>query len=131
MMSNVSPFAITEGDVASEPVENQPEAKKVRPIQKKSRIHALNEDAVWAIEIDLHRFRQTLETRQGPLTDKEHARLMKTVEQLRKLRVTDADIEKQHSTSEMDEFELDDEFEERCKARGLDSKLVLEAFGLA
>ena len=127
MMSNVEPFGISEGDVAAE----APQAAKVRPIQKKSRIHALNEDVVWAIETDLHRFRQTIENRPGPLTDKEHARLIKTAEQLRKLRVTDADIEKQHSASDLDQFELDAEFDQRCATLGLDPAKVLEAFGLA
>lgn len=107
-----------------------PEAKKVRPVQRKPRLKALNDDAVWAIEVDLHRFRTTLEQRQGPLTDKEHSRLLKTIEQLRKLRATDADIEKQHSAASMEEFELDSEFEERCVEQGLDPAKVLTVFGL-
>ena len=119
-------FPITEGDVAAETETKQ----KVRPIQKHDRVHTLNEDVLWVLETDLHRYRQTLQNRTGPLTDKEHQRLIKTAEQLRKMRRTEADIARANATSELDDLELDEEFESRCAALGLDADAVLEALGL-
>lgn len=110
--------------------ETEAKKPKVRPIQKKDRVHTLNEDVVWALETDLARYRETLEYRTGPLTDKEHARLIKTAEQLRKMRLADAQIAKEHSTAELDDSVVDEEFEQRCQNLGLDPAKVLEAFGL-
>ena len=120
----VNPFSITEEDVAGG------EPDKVRPVTKRPRFQALNDDMVWIAQEEIRRMKEVMHMRDGPLTDKEHARFIKTSEQLRKLRQTDAELNKANATGDMDDLDLDEEFFERCKDLDLDPDKVLEAFGL-
>ena len=126
-MSEISPFAITAGDFDAE----ETEAKKAQPVKKKPRFQALNDDMIWIAEEDIRRTKKTMQGRDGPMTDREHARFIKTAEQLRKLRLTDAELNKIQDTGDLEMPELDDEFNDRCRERGLDPQAVLEVFGLA
>lgn len=85
---------------------------------------------IWIAEQDIARTKKSLKEREGPLTDKEHARFIKTAEQLRKLRLTDSELNKMHDPATMAPQDLDDEFDERCEALGLDPRLVERALGL-
>jgi len=124
---HVPPFSITAEDVASDPPAKR---KQVTIAKKPPRFQALNEDAIWIIETDIARTRKALETREGPLTDKEHSRMMKSVEQMRKLRLTDAELNKMQDPDNLDDAALSEEFEERCKLHGLDPDAVRKVFGL-
>ena len=103
---------------------------KAVSVAKRPRFQALNDDMMWIAEEDIRRTKQTMKARQGPLNDKEHARFIKTAEALRKLRLTDAELNKMNAPSDMDVGELDAEFEERCRERGLDPVKVAEVFGV-
>jgi hypothetical protein len=86
---------------------------------------------IFIAEQDIARLKQKLvENPNVPLTDKEHARFIKTSEQLRKLRLTDSELNKMHDPASMKSEELDAEFDERCRALGLDPRLVERALGL-
>lgn len=85
---------------------------------------------IWIAETDIARTKKALLERDAPLTDREHARFIKTAEQLRKLRLTDSELNKMHDPASMAPEELDDEFDERCEALGLDPRLVERALGI-
>lgn len=94
------------------------------------RFQALNDDMIWVAEQDIARLKKSLKQHDRPMTDKEHSRFIKTSEQLRKLRLTDSELNKMHDPATMDPAELGDEFDERCEALGLDPRLVERALGL-
>jgi len=118
---------MTEGDFEAE---CDPATTKALPVKKQPRFQALNDDMIWIATEDIRRMKLVLETRQGPLNDKEHGRFIKTAEQLRKLRLTDAELNKMNDVGDADIGTLDDEFEERCRAAGLDPAKVAEVFGV-
>lgn len=126
MAKQVNPFTIESEDVDSDVKRKKVVAtKRVKP-----RFQALNDDMIWIAEQDIARLKKTLKERLAPLTDKEHARFIKTAEQLRKLRLTDSELNKMHDPASMATEDLDDEFDERCLALGLDPRLVERAIGL-
>lgn len=121
------PFPIEHGDTLPE----EPKKKRKVEVQKrKPRFQALNDDMIWIAETDIARLKRTMEQRDTPLTDKEHSRFIRTAEQLRKLRLTDAELNKMHDPNSMAPELVDEEFDQRCEDLGLDPALVLKAFGL-
>jgi len=122
----VAPFTIE-----PESLDSDVKRKKVVATQrKKPRFQALNDDMIWIAEQDIARTKKALKERDAPLTDREHSRFIKTAEQLRKLRLTDSELNKMHDPATMAPQDLDDEFDERCEALGLDPRLVERALGL-
>jgi len=120
----VEPFGIGAEDVAND----EPSRRKVVVHKRKPRFQALNDDMMWIAEEDIARTKKILKERDGILTDKEHARFIKTAEQLRKLRLTDAELNKMHDPAALDDEPLDEEFEELCVEHGLDPDAVRKVF---
>ncbi len=96
----------------------------------KPRFQALNDDMIWIAEAEISRLKKALKERDTPLTDREHSRFIKTSEQLRKLRLTDSELNKMHDPARMDDSLLDEEFDQRCADVGLDPRLVEKVLGL-
>lgn len=126
MAKHVAPFTLESEDIDSEVKRKRVVATK----RKVPRFQALNDDMIWIAETDIARTKKALLERDSPLTDKEHSRFIKTAEQLRKLRLTDSELNKMHDPASMAPEDLDDEFDERCLALGLDPRLVERAIGL-
>ena len=126
MVKQVAPFAIESEDIDSDVKRKKVVATK----RKQPRFQALNDDMIWIAEQDIARLKKTLQSRDEPLSDREHSRFIKTAEQLRKLRLTDSELNKRHDPAAMLTEELDDEFDTRCEALGLDPRLVERALGL-
>lgn len=126
MAKHVAPFTLE-----SEDIDSGVKRKRVVATKRKvPRFQALNDDMIWIAETDIARTKKALLERDSPLTDKEHSRFIKTAEQLRKLRLTDSELNKMHDPASMAPEDLDDEFDERCLALGLDPRLVERAIGL-
>ena len=121
----VEPFPIEAAEVATP---EAPEPAKV--VRRRPRFQALNEDMIWIAEQDIARMKSIMQRSTVPMTDKEHARFIKTAEQLRKLRLTDAELNKMQDPGAFDDTELDAEFNERCETAGLDADKVREVLGL-
>lgn len=128
MVKQVSPFTIESEDIDSDVKRKKVVATKRKP----ARFQALNDDMIWIAEQDIARLKKSLKSRgdDSPMTDKEHSRFIKTSEQLRKLRLTDSELNKMHDPASMAPEDLDEEFDERCEALGLDPRLVERALGL-
>lgn len=122
----VPPFKLTKDDVAS----NVDARKQVRLKPRKPQYQQLSEDAIWLLEMDLKRTRRSFEENGGMLTDKQHHRLIKGAEQVRKLRATEAELSKLSDPSQLDDDTLLAEFNERCEAAGLDPAKVRQVLGL-
>jgi hypothetical protein len=126
VVKHVSPFTLESEDIDSDVKRKKVVATK----RKQPRFQALNDDMIWIAEQDISRTKKALLERDAPLTDREHSRFIKTAEQLRKLRLTDSELNKMHDPASMATDDLDDEFDERCEALGLDPRLVERAIGL-
>lgn len=126
MVKQVSPFTLESEDIDSDVKRKKVVATK----RKQPRFQALNDDMIWIAEQDIARLKKSLKGNDRPMTDKEHSRFIKTTEQLRKLRLTDSELNKMHDPASMSPEDLDEEFDERCIALGLDPRLVERAIGL-
>ena len=71
-----------------------------------------------------------METTQGCLEPNEHRLFLQTAEQVRKLRVTANELSKEAAPQLLSEDDLDDEFENLCRAEGLDPDAVKRVLGL-
>jgi hypothetical protein len=130
--TKVEPFPITfeDTDRGPDPKKVKTRTKVVVKERKKPRFQALNDDMIWIAEQDIHRMKRELELSGRPLSPADHTRFIKTSEQLRKLRLTDAELNKMQDPGKLDDALIDEEFEERCEALGLDPNAVREALGL-
>ena len=121
------PLPITMVDAANE---KKPPSPKVRVPDLKKRVKVLSEDTIFIAEMSIARWRVTMETTQGCLEPNEHRLFLQTAEQVRKLRVTANELSKEAAPQLLSEDDLDDEFEDLCRAEGLDPDAVKRVLGL-